>query len=171
LPEDFAAPARVLTDLPASFAAVPAALAAFFSPLAAPLAAAFASPAALAADLPWREEAAFLPDVCDDARCWLRFLVAAPFFAAAERSAFACATLLPLSREPDEVEIPPGGTTKPGKPAQARNAAGLDWFVPFFGGIVHTTMGPGAELLRSSETCLDSVFEPRERLTPCEITV
>jgi hypothetical protein len=34
--------------------------------------------------------AAFLPAVAELARCWLRFRVAAAFFAAAERSALAC---------------------------------------------------------------------------------
>ena len=52
LPVAFATPARVATDLPASFAAVPADLAAFATPLAAPLAALLASVAALAAALP-----------------------------------------------------------------------------------------------------------------------
>jgi hypothetical protein len=83
LPVAFATPARLATDLPACFAAVPAALAALATPLAAPLAADLASLAALAAALPWRVDAAFLPDVCADARCSFRFLVAAPFFAAA----------------------------------------------------------------------------------------
>ena len=48
----FATPARVAADLPASFAAVPAAFAAFLTPVTAPFAADFASSAAPAAFFP-----------------------------------------------------------------------------------------------------------------------
>jgi hypothetical protein len=99
LPLAFATPARVATDLPACLAAVPAAFAAPAAPLAAPFAALLASLAADAAVLPCRVDAARLPPACELARCWLRFRVAAAFFAAAERSAFVCATLvLPSDR-------------------------------------------------------------------------
>jgi hypothetical protein len=45
---------------------------------------------ALPAARPCRVPAAFVPAVWDLLRCWFRFLVAAAFFAAAERSAFVC---------------------------------------------------------------------------------
>jgi hypothetical protein len=79
-----ALPAPFAAD-PASLAARPADFAAVVAPRFAVLAADAAVPAALRA---WLVEAAFLPRVDDELRCWLRFLVAAAFFAAADRSAF-----------------------------------------------------------------------------------
>lgn len=81
-----AAPARVAAALPACLTASPAAFAADFTPFAALFAALRASPAAARASFTWRVVAAFLPDDDDEAFCWLRFLVAAAFLAAAERS-------------------------------------------------------------------------------------
>jgi hypothetical protein len=92
-----AAPALVAAALPAPFAAEPALLAAEPAAFAAPVAPFFAVLAAVAA-LPaarraWLVDAAFLPRVDDELLCWLRFRVAAAFFAAADRSAFVrCAT-------------------------------------------------------------------------------
>jgi hypothetical protein len=93
----FAAPARVVADLPACLTASPAAFAAAFTPVAAPRAALRAWPAASRASLACRVEAAFFPVALDEVRCWFRFLVAAAFFAAAERSALVCATCPPGS--------------------------------------------------------------------------
>jgi hypothetical protein len=89
------APARVTADFVAFFTAVPAALAADPTPLAALFAVFFASLAAARASLACRVEAAFLPAAVDDVLCWFRLRVAAAFFAAAERSAFVCATGTP----------------------------------------------------------------------------
>ena len=82
--------ARVVTDLPASLAALPADLAAPTSPLAAELAACFACPRLSSAALPCLVAAAFVPRLLDAALALflLRALVAAAFFAAALRSAF-----------------------------------------------------------------------------------
>jgi hypothetical protein len=83
-----AAPTRVAADFPACLTASPAAFAADFTPVAAPRADLRAWSAASRASFACRVDAAFLPDAADELRCWLRFLVAAAFFAAAERSAF-----------------------------------------------------------------------------------
>jgi hypothetical protein len=56
--------------------------------LAAEVIPAAAEPAALVAFFAWRVEAAFLPVDWAFVLAWLRFLVAAPFWAAALRSAF-----------------------------------------------------------------------------------
>jgi DNA polymerase-4 len=98
---DREAPARVLADLPACFAARPASRAADFAPLTAPLAVRRACPAASAAVRPCRVPAAFLPADWDSVRCRLRCLVAAAFFAAADRSAFDCAIGPPVAERPD----------------------------------------------------------------------
>jgi hypothetical protein len=83
--------------LPACFAARPVAPAAERSPPAALPAALFAPPSASAACLPCLVPAAFEPAVEDFARCWLRFLVAAAFFAAADLSALVRCAMAPPS--------------------------------------------------------------------------
>jgi hypothetical protein len=91
--EDFverAAPARLAAAFPASFAARAVDSPADFRPPAAEPTAPFALPSAPAALRPCLVPAAFLPAVAELARCWLRFRVAAAFFAAAERSALVC---------------------------------------------------------------------------------
>jgi hypothetical protein len=75
-------------DLPACLAAPPADFAAEVTPPVAERAEDVAFPSLPAASLRCLVEADFLPLVCDFAFAWLRFLVAAPFFAAACRSAF-----------------------------------------------------------------------------------
>jgi hypothetical protein len=86
----FAARARLAADFPACLAARPVDSPADRRPPAALPTARFAEPSALPAARLCLVPAAFVPAVEDLLRCWFRFLVAAAFFAAAERSAFVC---------------------------------------------------------------------------------
>ena len=78
------APALLAAALAPCFAARPASPAAPAALLAALPAARFAVPRPPIASRPCRVPAAFLPAVADRLRGWLRFLVAAAFFAAAD---------------------------------------------------------------------------------------